>query len=198
MGPYRQHAPARDWLRVTPAHRASSTSRRRRLTAAQPATPSPPADVGTEPGNTIPEPTPHQATPGPTPQPQAAATGTRRARRARLTAARINPWSALKTSFLLSVGWGLAEVGLTAALWLALSAAGIFSTVQAAIDQTLGSTSSKLNLMHYVGFSQVLSLSIVIAVATVVLVTAIATAAAGLYNLTASLVGGLNLTLLDD
>lgn len=121
--------------------------------------------------------------------------GTRR--RVQLATSRLNPWSILKISFLLSVGLALAGVGLTAGLWLILSETGVFTTVQTAIDAAVGS-SGKLNLMDYLGFSLVISFSIVIGVINMVLITALTPLAAVLYNVCSRLVGGLQLTLTDD
>ena len=114
-----------------------------------------------------------------------------------LATSRLNPWSILKISFLLSVGLALAGVGLTAGLWLILSETGVFTTVQTAIDAAVGS-SGKLNLMDYLGFSLVISFSIVIGVINMVLITALTPLAAVLYNVCSRLVGGLQLTLTDD
>ena len=52
--------------------------------------------------------------------------------------------------------------------------------------------------MDYLGFGRVLSLSIVIGVIDVILMTALATLGAFLYNICSALVGGLQLTLTDD
>ena len=52
--------------------------------------------------------------------------------------------------------------------------------------------------MDYVGFSRVLSLSIVISFINILLLTALATLAAFLYNICAGLVGGVRQTLTDD
>ena len=120
------------------------------------------------------------------------------ARRVKLTASRIDPWSVLKMSFLLSVGVGIAGVALIAGLWVALSGMGVFTAVNAAIEGVLSSSAAKFNLMDYLGFGKVISLSIVIAIIDVLLFSAISTLVAILYNMSSSLVGGLHLTLTDD
>ena len=56
----------------------------------------------------------------------------------------------------------------------------------------------RFDILDFVGLGRVLSLSIVIAVIDVILITAIATLAAFLYNVSSALVGGLQLTLTDD
>jgi hypothetical protein len=119
-------------------------------------------------------------------------------RRVKLATSRIHPWSVLKASFLLSVAAGFTWVALVAALWLTLSATGAFTTIQTAIDDTVGSSSSRIVLMDYLGLGRVISVSTVIGVINLVLITAFSTLAAILYNVCSSLVGGLQLTLTDD
>lgn len=121
------------------------------------------------------------------------------ARRVKLTVARIDPWSAMKMSFLVSVALGIAGVVMVAVLWMILSGMGVFSELNRVIGQ-IASDSEKntFDIMDYIGFGRVISLSIVIGVIDVILLTAISTLGAFLYNVCASLVGGLQLTLTDD
>ena len=128
------------------------------------------------------------------------ATGTRSAtaRRVKLTVGRVDPWSVMKMSFLVSVAIGIAGVILMAVLWLILSGMGVFADINRTVDSVVGNSGSKFDLMDYIGFGRVVSLSIVIGVIDVILMTAIATLGAFLYNVCSSLVGGLQLTLTDD
>jgi hypothetical protein len=119
-------------------------------------------------------------------------------RKVRLTVARVDPWSAMKLSFLLSVAIGIALVVMTAVLWIILDGMGVFSDVDRTIGEVMGSETSTVNLMDYLGFGRVLSLATVIAVIDVFLLTALATLGAFLYNVCSSLVGGVHLTLTDD
>jgi hypothetical protein len=119
-------------------------------------------------------------------------------RKVRLTVARVDPWSAMKLSFLLSVAIGIALVVMTAVLWIILDGMGVFSDVDRTIGEVMGSETSSFNLMDYLGFGRVLSLATVIAVIDVFLLTALATLGAFLYNVCSSLVGGVHLTLTDD
>ncbi len=123
-----------------------------------------------------------------------------RSRRVKLTVSRVDPWSTMKLSFLLSVALGIAFVIMTFVLWTILSGMGVFDQIDSVVGQVLqGSTSaSKFSIMSFVGLGRVLSLSIVIAVIDVVLMTAISTLGAFLYNVCSALVGGLQLTLTDD
>ncbi len=120
------------------------------------------------------------------------------ARRVKLTVSRVDPWSVMKMSFLLSVAIGIAGVVLMAVLWMVLSGMGVFADVNRTVESVLGTSGSKFDLMDYIGFGRVVSLSVVIGVIDVVLMTAIATLGAFLYNVCSALVGGLQLTLTDD
>ena len=121
-------------------------------------------------------------------------------RRVRLTAQRIDPWSVLKISFLVSVALGIASVVMVAVLWTVLSGMNVFSTVNEFLAQvTSGETGGpSINLEDYLGFTRVTALAAVLGVLNVFLLTALATLTAFLYNICAALVGGAQLTLSDD
>ena len=120
-------------------------------------------------------------------------------RRVRLAVARVDPWSVMKLSFLLSVAIGIAGVILTAVLWMILSTMNVFADIEGVLQslQTAGGADN-FSILDYVGFGRVVSLSIVIGVIDVILMTAIATVMAFLYNICSALVGGIQLTLTDD
>ena len=124
--------------------------------------------------------------------------GSRRTRRARLRVSRVDPWSAMKVSFLVAIGLGIATVVMIAVLWMLLSGMGVFDQINSMIEKIIGDAETKFDIMDFVGFGRVVSLSIVFAVIDVVIFTAIATLGAFIYNVSASLVGGLGLTLTDD
>ncbi len=119
-------------------------------------------------------------------------------RRVRLAVARVDPWSVMKMSFLLSVAIGIAGVILTAVLWMILSTMNVFSDIEGVLQSLQTTTSDPFSIKDYVGFGRVVSLSIVIGVIDVILMTAIATVMAFLYNICSALVGGVQLTLTDD
>ena len=102
----------------------------------------------------------------------------------------------MKLAFLLSVAIGIAMVVAAGVLWTVLDGMGIFTQINDFLSQILGA--GKFDVNDYVGFGKVLSLGTVIAVVNVVLLTALATLGAFLYNIATNLVGGLHLTLSDD
>ena len=119
-------------------------------------------------------------------------------RRVRLTIARIDPWSAMKISFLLSVALGIAFVVMMAVLWMLLKGMGLFDELNTMIGSLTQGSGKQFDVMSFIGFGHVLSLSVVVAVLDVILLTALATLGAFLYNICSALVGGLHLTLTDD
>ncbi|MDX5318542.1 MAG: DUF3566 domain-containing protein, partial [Actinomycetes bacterium] len=120
------------------------------------------------------------------------------ARRVRLTISRIDPWSAMQMSVLLSVALGIAGVVMVAVAWTILEGMGVFDQVNGVIGQVIQDEGQGFDILDFVGFTRVVSLSIVIGVVDVILITAIATLGAFLYNVSSALVGGVQLTLTDD
>jgi nitrogen fixation-related uncharacterized protein len=123
-------------------------------------------------------------------------------RRVKLTVSRADPWSVMKMSFLISVAIGIAGVVMVAVLWLVLNGMGVFNDIERTVSSVLSSGATgggtQFTLMDYIGFGRVVSLAIVIGVIDVILLTALSTLGAFLYNLCSALVGGLQLTLTDD
>lgn len=103
----------------------------------------------------------------------------------------------MKLSFLLSIAAGIALVVATAVVWNVLNSMQVFTMLDGLITDIAG-TESFINILEYVEFSRVLSISVVIAVVDIVILTALATFGAFLYNVVAALVGGLHVTLTDE
>lgn len=119
-------------------------------------------------------------------------------RRVRLAVTRIDPWSALKMSFLLSFAAAVGLVVMTAVLWMILSGMSVFADIDGLVRSLQPSTAEAFSIMDYIAFPRVMALAMVIGVIDVILLTALGTIAAYLYNLSAALVGGVQLTLTDD
>ncbi|WP_232229665.1 DUF3566 domain-containing protein, partial [Cellulomonas bogoriensis] len=140
------------------------------------------------------------AQPRPAPQPREEAVPPPPAggpRRVRLSVSKVDPWSVMKLSFLLSVAMGIMIVVATAVVWTTLDGLGVFTSVNDTIAEITGSPEF-FNLLEYAAFDRVISLAMIIAIIDMVLIMALATIGAFLYNIVASLVGGLHLTLTDD
>ncbi|MBB6627934.1 DUF3566 domain-containing protein [Nocardioides sp. KIGAM211] len=120
-------------------------------------------------------------------------------RRARLRLSRIDPWSVMKTAFLLSVAFGVVTVVSVLMVWSVLGAAGVWDSINQTVQDIVGGQNpSDFNVQDYVGTSRVLGFTMLVAVIDVVLLTAIATLGAFLYNMAAALLGGIEVTLAED
>jgi hypothetical protein len=125
--------------------------------------------------------------------------GRPRTRRARLRLTHVDPWSVMKTSFLLSIAVGIVTVIAVAVVWSVLGAAGVWDSINSSVQEVIGGdTGASFDVENYVGMSRVLGFTMIVAVVDVVLITAIATLGAFLYNLAATLLGGLEVTLAED
>jgi hypothetical protein len=123
----------------------------------------------------------------------------RRTRRAQLRLVQVDAWSVMKTSFLLSIALGIVLVVAVAIIWSVLGAAGVWDSINSIVQQAVGNTSGKpFDIQEYAGTSRVLGFTMIVAVLDVNLVTAIATLGAFHYNLSAALLGRIEVTLAED
>jgi hypothetical protein len=80
-----------------------------------------------------------------------------------------------------------------------LGAAGVWDSINKTVQEVIGGDSgSTFDVEDYVGASRVLGFTMIVAVLDVVLITAIATLGAFLYNLAATLLGGVEVTLAEE
>lgn len=105
----------------------------------------------------------------------------------------------MKTSFLLSIALGIVTVVAVFIVWTVLGAAGVWDSINQTVQSTIGGEdSSDFNISDYVGLPRVMGFTMLVAVIDVVLLTAIATLMAFLYNMSAALLGGIEMTLAED
>jgi hypothetical protein len=130
---------------------------------------------------------------------QALAGRQRGPRRARLRLTRIDPWSVMKTAFLLSIAFAVVTVVSVAMVWQVLGAAGVWESINSTIQEGIGGEDvSTFQIEDYVGTSRVLGFTMLVAAIDVILMTASATLTAFLYNMAAALLGGIEVTLAED
>ena len=118
-------------------------------------------------------------------------------RTVRLTIANIDPWSVMKMSFLLSLAIAIAMLVATLVLWLVLQMTGVMGNIESTLSEIAG-TESADQLLALVSLGRVMATSFVLGLVNIVLMTALSTLFAFLYNIGASIVGGFHLTLTDD
>ena len=105
----------------------------------------------------------------------------------------------MKTAFLLSIAFGIVTVVSVLMVWSVLGAAGVWESINQTVrDIVGGEDSASFDIESYVGTSRVLGFTMLVAAIDVVLLTAIATLAAFLYNMAAALLGGIEVTLAED
>jgi len=116
-------------------------------------------------------------------------------RKARLRLVRLDPWSVMKTAFALSIALAIVMVVAVTIVWAVLGVAGVWDAINSSVATVLSENADAFDVNDYVGFGRIIGLTIVISAIDVILITAIATIGAFLYNLAASLLGGLEVTL---
>ena len=117
-------------------------------------------------------------------------------RRVRLTLARLDPFSVMKLSFLVAIAIGIATVIAVVLLWNLVEAIGLWGKIdQLGRDLNSG---DPLPFMEFFSFSKMTSYGTIVAVVNVVIITALGTLGAFLYNLVAALLGGLKMTFTDE
>ncbi|WP_101522951.1 DUF3566 domain-containing protein [Nocardioides houyundeii] len=130
---------------------------------------------------------------------QRSTAGKKQPRRARLRLTRVDPWSVMKASFLLSVAFGIVTFVAVFMVWSVLGAAGVWDSINSTVASVVESDdASTFDVTNYVGMSRVLGFTLLVSVIDVILLTAIATLGAFLYNMAAALLGGVEVTLAED
>src|ERR1022692_707247 len=117
-------------------------------------------------------------------------------RRAQLAVSRVEPWSVMKFSFMISlVGWVVLFVAV-AALYYSLSKIGVFTSIEKSVtDVTSSKGSAGVKASNWFSASRVLGYTMLIGAVNVVLITAIATVGSVIYNLVTHVAGGIEVTL---
>jgi len=146
--------------------------------------------------------------PGKAPRTQQAASGRRPApagfqpqggpssRKAQLAIARIEPWSVMKFSFMISlVGWVILFVAV-ALMYYVLQKIGVFTSIERTVGLVTASKNrSGTNASSWFSASRVLGYTMLVGAVNVILITALATIGSVLYNLVTMLAGGIEVTL---
>jgi hypothetical protein len=121
-----------------------------------------------------------------------------RARHAHLFVTHVDPWSVMKNAFMLSIAIGIVLIVAVTVLWAMLSLSGTLDAVTRTLNDIAGGGANSIDAAGLFSFSRVVGLAAVLAGLEVILLTALATLFAFLFNLSVGLTGGLQVTLTDD
>ncbi|MGH2369088.1 MAG: DUF3566 domain-containing protein [Mycobacterium sp.] len=116
--------------------------------------------------------------------------------RASMQIRRIDPWSALKVSLVLSVALFFVWMIAVAFLYLVLGGMGVWSKLNSNVGDLLTSASGTTG-GELVSSGTIFGGAALIGLVNIVLLTAMATVGVFIYNLTTDLVGGIEVTLAD-
>jgi hypothetical protein len=173
-------SPVRNFLRSSGNARASA----------------PPAAPSAAPPVTV-KPATHAAGRAPAPAKGKPQKGPQRpARQAHLTVARVEPWSVMKFSFVVSLVAFVILFVAVSILYGTLSALGVFESLQRVVTSVTSSQNSTgVNAAKWWSASRVLGYTGLLGSINIVLITAMSTIGAVVYNLTSRLIGGVEVTL---
>lgn len=121
-----------------------------------------------------------------------------RARHAHLFVTHFDPWSVMKNAFMLSLAIAIVMIVAVTVLWSLLALSGTLDQVTRTLTDIAGGGSNTLDMANLFSFSRVIGVTAVLALLEVILVTALTTLFAFLYNISVGITGGLQMTLTDD
>ncbi|MDN5724752.1 MAG: DUF3566 domain-containing protein [Propionibacteriales bacterium] len=124
----------------------------------------------------------------------------RRTRRARLRLARVDPWSVMKTFFLFSIAGGIMACVAVGVVWTVVESSGLFDQVDQVVKDVVSQPGddTPFSVAAYLNWQRVMAFTALLACIDVIIFTALATLGAFLYNLSATMLGGFEVTLAED
>ncbi len=122
-------------------------------------------------------------------------TGTRQAR---LYLTRLDPWTVMKTAFVLSIGLAIVMLVATFLLWMLLTVTGTFESINSTVNDLGGSGAAGVDVAGALSFGRIMGFALLLAAFEIVLTSALATVTAAIYNVTTGFTGGVEVTLSED
>ncbi|WP_433470176.1 DUF3566 domain-containing protein [Spirillospora sp. CA-128828] len=120
------------------------------------------------------------------------------ARKAQLQLSRLEPWSVMKFSFVMSLVCFVVLLVAVIVLYVILSGLGVFDAISDTVNSLTkeqGETSSGVDAGNWFSFIRVFGYTVLVGALNVLLITALSTVGSVIYNLAADLVGGVEVTL---
>jgi Transmembrane domain of unknown function (DUF3566) len=117
-------------------------------------------------------------------------------RRARLVIKHIDPWTVMKVTFVVTLVMLVVVVIAAAIIYGVLGKMGVWDQINSLVNSVAPTTASPA-LHNPLTGSRIVGITAVVGAINVVLMTALATLGAAIYNLISDLVGGIEVTLTD-
>jgi len=111
---------------------------------------------------------------------------------------RIDPLSLVSVVFLVSVLMGLATVLAVVFVWVIAQITGSLTALSALFTELFGVGAAALDVTALLSLPRVIGIAVVFAIFQIVVVTVLSGAVAVIYNGIAKLVGGVEVTLLEE
>lgn len=111
---------------------------------------------------------------------------------------RVEPYSVTRLAFVVSVLLMIVTTVAAAIFWMVLSITGVWSEINQNVAALLSDDSASFDIRDYLGFSRMVGGTLIVSGINVILMTALATVGARLFNLAAALMGGIEATFTDD
>jgi len=118
--------------------------------------------------------------------------------RGRWRLSRIDPLSLVSVVFLVSVLMGLATVLAVVFVWVIAQITGSLTALSALFTELFGVGAAALDVTALLSLPRVIGIAVVFAIFQIVVVTVVSGAIAVIYNGIAKLVGGVEVTLLEE
>jgi len=124
----------------------------------------------------------------------------RSTRRARLRISRVDPWSVMKTALLFGVAAWVMMIVATWIIFTVLDATGLYDAINDTVKQIFASPNDTepFQIKDYINTTRATALAALVGAVNVVIMTALATIFAFLYNLSAVVMGGVEVTMAED
>ena len=116
----------------------------------------------------------------------------------RLRLVRVEPFSVTRLAFVVSVALMVVTTVAAATFWLVLEATGFWGEINQSVAALLSDDTASFDVTDYLGFTRMVGGTLVLSGINVILMTALATVGAHLFNLAAALLGGVEATFTDD
>ncbi|TDC13495.1 DUF3566 domain-containing protein [Actinomadura bangladeshensis] len=120
------------------------------------------------------------------------------ARKAQLQLSRLEPWSVMKFSFVMSLVCFVVLLVAVIVLYAILSGLGVFDAISDTINSLTkeqGETTGSVDAGSWFSFFRIFGYTVLVGALNVMLITALSTVGSVIYNLAADLVGGVEVTL---